>query len=527
MTNEHCISSQAELNQTDFEFGAEGASCAQNCAFPFACPGTVEASGGSLIKADQNLDYALVLPAANSSVPLSSTYGYLQMKATGATFGEEIYIPGHPMAWGRRIASEVSDSGALQPATIRSLSQKTCAGHSPYNELGYTADTQHGSSGSPVINRGENLVVGLHHCGGCEPAQPYNLAIPIQVILEDLNYDIPLCGASGTVNFGKCNMANCLDWDQIRTSSYSSQDFSENVQSMDGGDTIYLEDNTWRRSEGNLYVRVFPNTILEFDFSSTSEGEIHGIGFDENNNYNDAKRLFQIHGTQPWNMAFGNYDNLYHYNGNSSSPPKVRYSIPVGEFYTGTNMKFVFVNDHDHGANSNSSYSNVIVYENEPGTCDNELCLDWNYPPNTTSSYSNQDFSHNVQTMEGGDTIYLEDNTWRRTNGATFTITANTVLVFEFSSSSEGEIHGIGFDENNNHDDAKRIFQLFGTQPWDMTFKDFDNYPGGTGGPGVIYRIPVGQYYTGANMRLVIVNDQDSGTNSNSYFTNVRIFEDP
>ena len=32
MTNEHCISSQSDLNNIDFEFMAEGDTCQTNCA---------------------------------------------------------------------------------------------------------------------------------------------------------------------------------------------------------------------------------------------------------------------------------------------------------------------------------------------------------------------------------------------------------------------------------------------------------------------------------------------------------------
>ncbi|MEO1086654.1 MAG: hypothetical protein AAFY88_20665, partial [Acidobacteriota bacterium] len=110
--------------------------------------------------------------------------------------------------------------------------------------------------------------------------------------------------------------------------------------------------------------------------------------------------------------------------------------------------------------------------------------------------------------------------TWRRTTSSTtFTVTANTVVEFDFSSSAQGEIHGIGFDADNTLS-SDRIFKVHGTQNWGIT--DFDNYAGGTAS----YSIPVGSYFTGSNMRLVLVNDKDSGTlNNTSTFTNVRVFE--
>jgi len=136
-----------------------------------------------------------------------------------------------------------------------------------------------------------------------------------------------------------------------------------------------------------------------------------------------------------------------------------------------------------------------------------------------TSSYGRQDFVSGVRVEEVGATLALHNNTWRRA-AETYTITANTVLEFEFSSTSEGEIHGIGFD-NDNVLSQVNIFQLYGTQ--DFGIQAFNTYVPSAG--YVLYRIPVGEYYTGADMALVFVNDHDSGTGNNSYFRNVRVYE--
>ena len=112
----------------------------------------------------------------------------------------------------------------------------------------------------------------------------------------------------------------------------------------------------------------------------------------------------------------------------------------------------------------------------------------------------------------------LEDNTWRRTSTA-FDITPTTVLAFEFASSSQGEIHGIGFDADNTLT-RNQIFQLWGTQLWGL--QDFATYsPSGF----VSYEIPVGTFYTGTGMRMIFVNDFDTGSGNNSQFRNVRVFE--
>ena len=147
------------------------------------------------------------------------------------------------------------------------------------------------------------------------------------------------------------------------------------------------------------------------------------------------------------------------------------------------------------------------------GSC--PTCIDWTTTP--TVSYSNQDADANV-TVESADSIFLQDNTWRRTT-QTFTVTANTVIEFDFQSTSQGEIHGIGFDEDDTLS-SDRIFKVHGTQNWGIT--DFDNY---SGSGFVHYTIPVGQYFTGSAMFLVLVNDNDAGSGNNSRFQNVEVYE--
>ena len=171
----------------------------------------------------------------------------------------------------------------------------------------------------------------------------------------------------------------------------------------------------------------------------------------------------------------------------------------------------------DSGGNPDSDSISLTVNPDTPGCAD---CVDWSVTG--TVSYSNQDNASNVTVEDGGDTLLLEDNTWRRTT-QTFAVTANTMLEVEFSSSLEGEIHGIGFDENDTLSDDVRIFQVHGTQNWSGSNHDFDNYGGG--GSFVTYNIPVGQYYTGASLYLVLVNDNDAGSGNDSRFRNVRIYE--
>ncbi|MEM7351819.1 MAG: trypsin-like peptidase domain-containing protein [Acidobacteriota bacterium] len=204
MTNEHCIGSQAQLNDIDFEWMAEGADCATNCQSPLACPGTIEASGGTMVQFDAPLDYALVIPdtSIGGGTNLNDTYGFLQLRDTGPVVGERMYIVHHPAGWGKHLS--VQSSYPLEPnppfASVISVDEVACSGAPPEGDVGYWADTQGGSSGSPVLGYADHRVIALHHCrgagsctNGSAPPDDPNRGVPIQAVIADLGGNLPGC----------------------------------------------------------------------------------------------------------------------------------------------------------------------------------------------------------------------------------------------------------------------------------------------------------------------------------------------
>jgi hypothetical protein len=118
MTNQHCIRSAADAAQVDVEFGAESSSCSNLCATTLGCPGTIVARSATFVANNEAIDYALVkLPAS-----VASTYGYLQLRASGPKVGEKIYIAQHPDAWAKRIVSTV-DGGSAATLTFTGREQ--------------------------------------------------------------------------------------------------------------------------------------------------------------------------------------------------------------------------------------------------------------------------------------------------------------------------------------------------------------------------------------------------------------------
>ena len=184
MTNNHCVENQSTADNTDYEFMAEGATCSTNCASWLACPGTVEATSGTLIKTDYDLDYSLILLPTN----ITSTYGYLQFRDTLPTLGERIYIVQHASAWGKRLAVySDADSGYCN---IYSTNRTPC--HGGPGDIGYYCDTAGGSSGSPVLAYSDHLVVSLHHCATCP-----NRGVPIPAIITHMGASIPADAIGG------------------------------------------------------------------------------------------------------------------------------------------------------------------------------------------------------------------------------------------------------------------------------------------------------------------------------------------
>lgn len=148
-------------------------------------------------------------------------------------------------------------------------------------------------------------------------------------------------------------VCNSLDFTNYTISSFSNQDNDGDFSIEATGASLTLTNNTWKYIPYNYTVTS--NTVVEFDFSSSAQGEIHGIGF-ENDNSLTSSRYFKVHGTQRYGVT--NYDNY--------TSGTITYTIPVGDFYTGSMDRLVFINDNDANGGNTSTFSNVKVYE---GSC--------------------------------------------------------------------------------------------------------------------------------------------------------------
>ncbi len=157
-----------------------------------------------------------------------------------------------------------------------------------------------------------------------------------------------------------------------------------------------------------------------------------------------------------------------------------------------------------------------------------------NFDTVNLASYHNQDGSggdaSSATISDGGRTVTLEGNAWKFLD-FDYTITENTVLAFDFMSTREAELQGIGFD-NNNSFELQTGFKLVGTQDGTEGIDDrwFEDYNINSGWES--YRIDVGNFFQGDVDRMVLFNDDDAGSGSdlsnygNSSFRDIMVFED-
>lgn len=132
-----------------------------------------------------------------------------------------------------------------------------------------------------------------------------------------------------------------------RMSSYSSIS-DDDYQVSGDGCSVTVSGNSWvMTTEG---FDITSSTVITFEFSTTGTAEVQGVGFDSDSGAS-SDRVFQLTGTQDWGI------DDYSYSGGVET-----IQIPVGQFYTGSDMSFVIANDKDSGTLNNTvTVSNVVI----------------------------------------------------------------------------------------------------------------------------------------------------------------------
>ncbi|GAA4278293.1 hypothetical protein GCM10022259_30180 [Aquimarina mytili] len=392
----------------------------------------------------------------------------------------------------------------------------------------YRTDTTGGNSGSPIIDAATGNAVGVHAYGGCSGSGGSN---------SGERATIPAFWDAMGLGGGGPDPGN-----DDCTGDVSSFPFVESFESSLGQwkNTSVGDDLTWTRNsggtpsngtgpssaaDGNTYIYVeasgngtgYPNkrALLNspcLDFSSLSTPRLafqyHMLGSAINsltveartNNTGNWTSVFSRTGEQGSNWNTADVD-LSSYAGDSSV--QLRFNVVTGS--------------GGSGWQSDIAIDAVSIQNGSGGPDPGPTCEALNFNDFTVNPFSNQDRGGTASITNGGAALSMQSNTWKEI-ALSYTVTASTVIEFEFSSTSQGEIHAVGFED----DDAltpTRYFKVHGTQNYGVT--NYDNYSGGT----TKYTIPVGNFYTGAMNRLVFINDNDAGSGNNSIFSNVKIYE--
>lgn len=155
-TNNHCLSTQSKLEDTEIWFNYQNTTCGGSSK-----AGTVKVTGKDLLKTDYNLDYTLFSVNNFNNIASFGNYG---LETRVPTFGELIYIAQH----GAGNPKELSIESDQNSGGLCQIDLATTDGRATGSDTGYLCDTTGGSSGSPVIANSSNKVIALHHFGGCE-----------------------------------------------------------------------------------------------------------------------------------------------------------------------------------------------------------------------------------------------------------------------------------------------------------------------------------------------------------------------
>ncbi|MEM7469279.1 MAG: hypothetical protein AAF387_20675, partial [Pseudomonadota bacterium] len=160
---------------------------------------------------------------------------------------------------------------------------------------------------------------------------------------------------------------------------------ANHIISADGSE-LSLSGNIWKQ----IFVdyEITPNTVIEFDFFSDSEGQIQGISFSDATNKYDSMKSFQLFGNQPYARTEYQYEKFGEYQ---------HFEIPIGEyFYEGESLTapeignyLGFANDDDRTNPQNTAkFKNIRLYEAVPRENENDQVTHYVYDNAGRMSYA-------------------------------------------------------------------------------------------------------------------------------------------
>ena len=147
-----------------------------------------------------------------------------------------------------------------------------------------------------------------------------------------------------------------INFDSYNITGYASQDKAGSAYTEDSGYTLTLEGNQW--VDIDFISTIASDTVISFTFIATGlNAELYGIAFDNDDSYNFAamNEFIFVGGSQTGDIMSANTVDSY-----ASGDGAVTYNITVGDLFTGTFDRIVFILDNDDNeAGSIASFSNI------------------------------------------------------------------------------------------------------------------------------------------------------------------------
>jgi Ca2+-binding RTX toxin-like protein len=307
---------------------------------------------------------------------------------------------------------------------------------------------------------------------------------------------------------------NVIDFSASVFSSYSGeQDAGGTISLIEDGAGVVLQGNAWKKMDFDYLVTK--NSVLTFEYKSDLIGELQGIALEKDNDFATGAPVFKLYGTQ----VEPRFNQDYSYNGSGDWQT---FSINVGSYTTGHIEFLSFVNDNDAAPEaSNSYFRNITISEEALLPTDGTGIL--SFSPEGFSSYSgDQDAGGALSLIENGQGVQLEGNVWKK-SAIDYSVTANTILSFDFMSTAQGELQAISLDTDDSFLTGIRAFKLYGTQ-MDSHFSQ--DYSYNSLGGWQHFEINVGAYTSGQVNFLSFINDYDAiSGDADSLFKNIKLYE--
>ncbi|MFB6257529.1 MAG: trypsin-like peptidase domain-containing protein [Flavobacteriales bacterium] len=237
ITNNHCIGTNSDAQNTEFQFNYRNQTCGGNTTTSM----DVVSNSSTLICTDADLDYTLVELPTNPT----GTYGFLSFRSSGPVDGERIYIPQHPQGNPKKISVN-DDQSSTGYGKIQNTNGTNSAGLPTRVE--YFTDTDGGSSGSPVIAYSDHTVVALHNTGGCE-----NGGNRVDSIISDMGSCLPPNAIDSVViaDFDANKVKSCDGWVDLTNNSSNADSL---VWNFGDGDTSHATNPSHAYTSSNTYT---------------------------------------------------------------------------------------------------------------------------------------------------------------------------------------------------------------------------------------------------------------------------------